>query len=61
MINLLYIDGYYMYEVVFYDYNIWLLKVVKNGIVLFYDIEVRSGDFGVYKFWDEVKVKCFYF
>ena len=29
----------------------------ENGIVLFHDIEVRSSDFGVYKFWDEVKAK----
>ena len=54
-INLLHIDGYHTYEAVSHDYNTWLPKVAKNGIVLFHDIEVRSGDFGVYKFWDEVK------
>ena len=56
-INLLHIDGYHTYEAVSHDYNTWLPKVAKNGIVLFHDIEVRSSDFGVYKFWDEVKAK----
>ncbi|MCU5322013.1 class I SAM-dependent methyltransferase [Bacillus cereus] len=56
-INLLHIDGYHTYEAVSHDYNTWLPKVAKNGIMLFHDIEVRSGDFGVYKFWDEVKAK----
>ena len=60
-INLLHIDGYHTYEAVSHDYNTWLPKVAKNGIVLFHDIEVRSGDFGVYKFWDEVKAKCPHF
>lgn len=54
-INLLHIDGYHTYEAVSHDYRTWLPKVAKNGIVLFHDIEVKSGDFGVYKFWDEVK------
>ena len=54
-IDILHIDGFHTYEAVSNDFNTWKGKVKENGIILFHDISVKEGDFGVYKFWDEIK------
>jgi len=53
-VDLLHIDGFHTYEAVRHDYETWLPKLSAQAIVLFHDTAVRRGDFGVYRFWEEV-------
>lgn len=51
-ISVLHIDGYHTYDAVKHDYETWNDKV--RDIIMFHDTHVFHGDFGVYKFWEEL-------
>ena len=55
-IDLLHIDGFHTYDAVKNDFETWSSKLSDRSIVLFHDIYVTNKDFGVKKYWDELKL-----
>jgi predicted O-methyltransferase YrrM len=53
-IELLHIDGSHQYETVKKDFENWLPKLQKGGLILMHDILVEREDYGVKKFWEEI-------
>ena len=54
-IDLLHIDGLHTYQAVSEDFRNWFPKVAPGGILLFHDVQARREDFGVWRFWEELR------
>jgi len=56
-VDLLHIDGLHTYDAVRHDFDTWVSAMSERGIILFHDIAVRTGDFGVWQLWAEISSK----
>jgi hypothetical protein len=57
-IDLLHSDGCHTYEAGSADIAAWRAKLSRRGVILIHDINVREGDYGSWKLWEELKAQA---
>jgi rhamnan synthesis protein F/methyltransferase family protein len=53
-IDLLHFNGHHRYDAIRSDFESWRPKLAENAVVLFPNTNVREGDFGVWRFFEEL-------
>jgi Methyltransferase domain len=54
-IDILHFDGFHTFNAIQEDFAAWSPKLSRRGIALFHDISLREAEFGVWKFWEQLK------
>jgi hypothetical protein len=54
-IDLLHLDGRHRYEDIRRDFDLWLPKLSRRGVVVFHDTAVHEHGSGVHRLWVEVR------
>lgn len=56
-IGLLHLDGLHTEAAVRHDVEAWLPKLAPGAILLLHDVGVRRREFGVWRVWDELRMR----
>jgi O-antigen biosynthesis protein len=57
-IDLLHIDGLHTYDAVRSDFEKWLPRMSRRGVILLHDVTEKRADFGVWRLWAEI-TECY--